>query len=70
MHALPGQDVKRTFSGVLGISAGLPGQSTLEAESQEFTQLLQPLVGRWIAHNRFFFEPVGPEGGVRKFSCS
>jgi len=35
MHALPGQDVKRTFSGSSAKFAGLPGQSTLEPDRQE-----------------------------------
>lgn len=36
MHALPGQDVKRTFSSAARDFSGLPGQSTLETTGQDF----------------------------------
>jgi hypothetical protein len=41
MHALPGQDVKRTFSAVSENSARLPRQSTLKAGCQDFSNLKQ-----------------------------
>jgi hypothetical protein len=36
MTALVGRQVKRTFSGVVANSTGLPGQCTLKANRQDF----------------------------------
>jgi hypothetical protein len=46
MHALPGQDGKRTFSSADRDFSGLPGQSTLKAGGQDFTDFNNVFGGR------------------------
>ena len=50
MTALVGRQVKRTFSGFVANSTGLPGQCTLKAYRQDFGEFNEALVRNSLIH--------------------